>query len=138
MTNLLSPWARKVDRVVGPVTTVGNTLRTIIGRQSYARTIQAVSYIPQATQNGADTNSRTLTLYNRGTDGLGTTVVAQLALTSGVNLTDNVAKVITLSATPANLEIPANAVLEWESLAVGTGIADPGGLVEIQFARADT
>lgn len=137
MANTQSPFARKVEHPVGAVA-AGVDLLTPMGRVSYARTIQAVNYIPTAAATGANTNSRTLNLYNRGTDGLGTTLVATLALVSGVNLVDNVAKPITLSATPANLELIANAVLEWESLHVGTGIADPGGLVEITFARADT
>lgn len=136
MTNLLSPFVRTVSREVQPVTTVGNDLRTIVFKAPYACTVSAVKYIPVSTQAGADTNSRTLNLYNR-TTGAGTVLVATLALVNAVDLTDNVEKTITVSATAANLELALGDVLEWESLHVGTGIADPGGLVSVSYARAD-
>lgn len=136
MTNLLSPFVRTVSREVQPVTTAGNDLRTIVFKAPYACTVSAVKYIPVSTQAGADTNSRTLNLYNR-TTGAGTVLVATLALVNAVDLTDNVEKTITVSATAANLELALGDVLEWESLHVGTGIADPGGLVSVSYARAD-
>jgi hypothetical protein len=40
---------------------------------------------PDAAITGANTNTRTISLVNKGQDGTGTTVVATLALTSGVN-----------------------------------------------------
>jgi hypothetical protein len=130
------PFERTYRCPVQPVTTVGNTLRMPVFRAKEAETVTSVVYIPTSTQNGADTNSRTLNVYNRNaTDGTGTTLIATLALVAGVNLVDNVAKTITLSGTAANLNLTAGQVVEWESLAVSTGIADPGGLVEIKTTR---
>jgi hypothetical protein len=130
------PFVRSLEQYAQPVATVGNSLLTIIGEAPFAGTVTSVTYMPTAALSGANTNSRTLNLYNRGQAGAGTTVVATLALTSGVNLVDNDEKTITLSGTPANLVLVAGDVLEWESLAVGTGIADPGGLVKVEISRS--
>lgn len=132
---MTSPFGNKLQMVAQPVGTAGNSLLTIIGEVPGAGTVSEVTYLPMAALSGANTNSRTLTLYNRGTVGTGTTVVAQLALVAGVNLVDNDEKTITLSATPANLVVAESDVLEWESLAVGTGIVDPGGVVQVTIAR---
>jgi hypothetical protein len=132
---MTSPFGNKLQMVVQPVGTAGNDLLTIIGEVPAAATVSEVTYTPMAALSGANTNSRTLTLYNRGTTGVGTTVVAQLALVAGVNLVDNDEKAITLSATPANLVVADGDVLEWESLHVGTGIVDPGGVVQVTIAR---
>ena len=137
MANLLSPFVKKIERYAQPVGTAGNSLLTMLGRESYARTVTAVNYIPTAALSGANTNSRTLNLRKRGADGTGTTVVASLALVSGVDLVDNVPKALTLSVVAGALELLANEVLEWESLAVSSGIVDPGGLVEVSYIRAD-
>jgi hypothetical protein len=98
--------------------------------------VNSVELIPNWSLNGANTDSRTYTLYNRGQAGAGTAVVAQLALTSGVNLTKFVSKAITLSATGANRVVAAGDVLEWESLHVGAGLPDPGGQVIVQQSFA--
>ena len=103
----------------------------VVGRVMRPGVVNSVEFIPNWTMNGADTNSRTYTLYNRGSAGAGTAVVAQLALTSGVNLTKFVPKVITLG-TGANRVVAVGDVLEWESLHVGTGLPDPGGKLVVQ------
>lgn len=118
---------------VQPVATVGNTLRQIVGEAPFPGRVTEVTFTPSATQAGAATNSRTLNLYNRLQDGTGTTLIATLALVSGVDLTDNDEKNIPI--TPANASVASGDILEWESLAVGTGIADPGGMVQILYTR---
>ncbi len=105
---------------------------TMVGRVRYPGTITSVEFIPGWTLAGANTNSRTLTLYNRGTGGAGTTAIATLALTSGVDLTKFVAK--TIPVTAANAAVVVGDILQWESLHVGNGIADPGGDVIVQQA----
>lgn len=135
MTNLLSPFVRVQGREIAAAAITADPTFVVM-KAPYALTISAVRYIPVASKSGADTNSRTLNLYNR-TTGAGAVLIATLALVSGVDLVDNVAKAIPLSATPANLEVASGDVLEWESLHVGTGITDPGGLLEISYIRAD-
>lgn len=133
------PLTRKYGATMAPVTTVGNDDTTIFDPAFEAETVTLVQYIPKGTQAGANSNSRTLNLYNRGaTDGTATTLIATLALVSGVNLTDNVPTTITLSATPGNLLLLAGQVMEAQSLHIGTGIADPGGRWVVTTTRTQS
>jgi hypothetical protein len=109
------------------------------GRRTTPDASSGVSYIPEAAVTGAASPaSRTFTLVNKGQDGSGSTVVATLALVGGVNLVAYDEKAITLSGTPANLVVAASDILAWTSTAVtsGTGLADPGGLVEVEIGSA--
>lgn len=128
------PLQRRYHANVQPVGTTASTL-TPVDSAVEAETVSSVSYIPTSAQAGAATNNRTLTLFNRGTAGTGTVTVASLQLVSGVDLADNVAKAITLSTTSANLLLAAGDVLEWSSVAVSTGIPDPGGVVKVTTTR---
>jgi hypothetical protein len=110
----------------------GADRRVMVGRVRYPGIINSVEFIPAWALTGANTNSRTLTLYNRGTGGAGTTAIATLALTSGVDLARSVSETITI--TPANAAVVVGDILEWESLHVGTGLPDPGGKVIVQQA----
>lgn len=109
---------------------------TVLGEAQFAGTVSRSAYVPSAAITGANTNSRTLTLTNRGQDGTGTTVVATLALTSGVNAAADDAKALTLSGTAANLVVAAGDVLTFDSVHVGTGITDPGGQVIVEITRS--
>jgi hypothetical protein len=103
----------------------------------FAATVTSVQYVTPSAITGADTNSRTVSLINKGAAGSGSTAVATLALVSGVNTVAYVPKAITLSGTAANLVLAAGDVLNWNSLHVGTGIADTGGLVVVSYSRND-
>lgn len=116
---------------VQPQATAGNDLNTQVYVAPRAATVSAVSYVPVTTITGANTNTRKVVLVNLGQTGSGNTVVATLQFDSGVNATAGQAKTITLSGTAANLVLAAGDVLQWQSTHVGTGIADPGGLVAI-------
>jgi hypothetical protein len=102
----------------------------------FAGVIESVEYIPDADITGANTNSRTVQLINKGQAGAGTTVAATLAFVSGVNATAFDAKNIPLSGTPANLTVASGDVLAWFSDSIGTGLADGGGLVKIVLAKS--
>lgn len=111
---------------------------SIIGEAPYDLTVEAASYTPDANITGANSPaSRTVNVVNRGTDGSGTTVVATLAFVSGVNAVAGDEKALTLSGTAANLNVDTGAIIAFESLAVtsGTGLADPGGLVQLNVSR---
>lgn len=112
-------------------------LETKLGEAPFAGTVTRLAYLPASTITGANTESRTLQLFNRGTDGTGTVKVAELAMVSGVNATGDDAKAITIiTASSANVVV-AGDVLEWKSLHVGTtGLADPGGLVIVEVTRS--
>lgn len=112
-------------------------LTTIIGEAPFAGTVTAVKYLPKADITGANTETRTVAVVNKGQDGNGTTSVASLAMVSGVNSSDFDEKTITLSGTAANLVVAAGDVLAWTSTHSGsTGLADPGGTVRVEITRS--
>jgi hypothetical protein len=102
----------------------------------WAGTVISANYIADTTLTGANTESRTAQIINKGQAGAGTTVVASKAFVSGVNAPAFDATALTLSSTPADLVVAAGDVLAFKSLHVGsTGLADPGGTVEIVLSR---
>lgn len=102
----------------------------------YAGTVTSVNYIADTAITGANTESRTAQVINKGQAGTGTTVIASKAFTSGVNAAAFDATALTLSSTAADLVLVAGDVVAFKSLHVGsTGLADPGGTVEITVAR---
>lgn len=99
--------------------------------------VTGASIIPTATLTGANTESRTVTVTNKGQAGAGTTVVATKAFVSGVNAPADDETAVTLSATAADLLVTAGDVLEVKSLHVGaTGLAAPDLTVRLTFAAA--
>jgi hypothetical protein len=131
-----SPQAKTIERVV-PATATGADAELDLTVVSEAGTVTAVTYTPSTVLTGADTNSRTVVLVNKGAAGSGTTIVATKAYTNGVNAAADVPNAVTLSGTAANLVVAAGDVLVWQSTHVGTGLADPGGLVHIEITRGD-
>lgn len=130
-----APFRRSEQVDVDAATALVTTSRVV--EAPFAGTVASVTYTPIAAVTGANSPaSRTLSLINKGQAGAGTTVVASLALVSGVNLVAFDEKDITLSATAADLVVAAGDVLEFRSAAVGgTGLADPGGTATIEFSR---
>lgn len=114
----------------------GSDATTELGEAQFAGTVSRVAYIPSAAITGADTNTRTLTVVNKGQSGSGTTVVATLALTNGVNAAASDAKALTLSVTAADLVVAAGDVLAFVSTHAASGLADPGGQVIVELTRS--
>src|SRR5688500_512922 len=99
-----APLSRSIEANV-PAVAAGSDDTTPIGTASFAGAVSSVTFIADATLTGADTDSRTLSLVNKGQAGSGTTVVATKAFVSGVNATGSDETVITLSGTAANLVV---------------------------------
>ena len=131
-----APYVQVIERNVPAVSTAGNDDDTVLGQAPFACTVTSVQYVPEAAITGADTNSRAVSLVNKGQAGSGSTTVATLALTNGVNAAANDEKTITLSGTAANLALAAGDTLQWRSIHVGTGITDPGGVVRVTISRS--
>lgn len=109
---------------------------TEICEAPFAGTVSRVGYVPVSTITGANTNTRTVTVTNRGQDGTGTTNVATLALTSGVNAAGDDEKAVTLSGTSGHLTVAQGDVLTFESTHAASGLADPGGQIHVEFTRS--
>jgi hypothetical protein len=107
-----------------------------VGEVVEAGIVTSVSYTPVSDVTGANTETRTISLINKGSDGNGTTSIASLALTSGVNMSDFDEKALTLSGTAANLVVAAGDILAFVSTHSGsTGLADPGGQCKVEIRR---
>lgn len=117
----LNPYDAQMEADIDAQATAGNDNDIEIGHAPMTGTVSKVELIPDATQNGADTNSRTLTLKNVTQSNA---TVASLAMTNGVNLTANTEKDLTLGA---GVAVNEGDVLELNSAHVGTGLAFPGG-----------
>lgn len=130
-----APLSDKLQFTQPAVATVGNSDTSIIGEVPYNATVTAASFTPDGNITGANTNTRIHRVVNRGQAGAGTTLLASLQYNSGVNATAGDELALTLTGTAADLNVTAGDVIAFESNAVGTGIADPGGLVQVDFAR---
>lgn len=104
----------------------------VLGEAPSTGTVQDVRFIPDSVLTGADTNSMTGEVINKGQAGAGTTQVAAKAFTAGVNAPAFDATTITLSVTAANLEVVVGDVLVWRRTKVGTGLAQPAGVVRVK------
>ena len=121
-----------------PAAAAGADDTTNLGTAPFAGTVSAVSYVADAAITGAATDSRTVSLVNKGQAGAGTTVVATLALVEGVNAAAADETAITLSVVANATKVVAGDVLQWTSTHVGsTGLADPGGLVRVTLTRGN-
>ena len=129
-----APFVHTISENVPDVATATDDTK-ILAEAPFAGTVTGVTYTPDAAITGANTNTRRVALLNKGDDGSGTTIVAELQFNSGVDAVAGDEEAITLSATAANLDVAAGDVLAWESEAVGTGLADPGGLVQVTISR---
>src|SRR5688572_18260120 len=96
---------------LAPTAAAGSVPETTIGEAPFAGTVSEVALISEAALTAADATARTLTLFNRGQAGAGTTVVATLVTNlAGGDWVANDEKLFTLSATPANLVFAAGDV----------------------------
>lgn len=90
-------------------------------------TITRVQFVPSANVTANGTNFRTITMRNKGTQGLsGTTAVASRAW-SAVNSVASTPEDYALSGTPANLEVNAGDAFDLNQAHTGTGLIIPAG-----------
>jgi hypothetical protein len=95
--------------------------------------VMGVWYKPASAVTGQNTNTRQLRLRNATTPA----DVATLQLNAGTNLTTGWNRIPLASAPPVLAAINAQ-TLQWESNAIGTGLADPGGTVKVRWSRTRT
>jgi hypothetical protein len=131
---MTAPFGTVLQAQVQPQATAGSDLNSNILRVASDATVSSVTYAPVTAITGANTNTRLVALVNKGQAGAGAVIVATIQYNSGVNAAAADENVVTLSGTPANLNVAAGDILQWQSTHVGTGIADPGGLVCITAA----
>jgi hypothetical protein len=129
------PFAEVIAQGQDNGVTIAATDTFVLEPARFTGKVTAVTYTPEAAATGDNTNARTFTLVNKGAAGSGTTVVATLALVTGVNLVASDEKAATVTATAADQLVTAGDVLAWVSTATGTGVVDPGGTVIVKGNR---
>lgn len=91
-------------------------------------TVSKVTFVPSAAITANGSNFSTITVQNKGTNGLaGSTAVAS-RVWSAVNSVQSVEELLTLSGTAANLEVAAGDVLQFVQTHTGTGLAIAAGV----------
>lgn len=129
----MQPFKQKADANVAAAAAAADASGAYV-KAPFAGTVTAASIIAASTLTGANTESRTVQLFNRGQAGVGTTLVASKAFVSGVNATADDETALTLTATLVDRDVLADDILEFVSLHIGTtGLAGPAftGIVEI-------
>jgi hypothetical protein len=130
-----APLVRKLTTTL-PALTAGTAGDQTLGEAPYAGTVSDVSFTPEAAITGDNTNKRTFTLVNKGQAGAGSTVIATLDFVTGVNGVAFDEKQFTLSGTAANLVVASGDILAVVEAVAGTGLANPGGLVQVEITRS--
>jgi hypothetical protein len=130
----MAPLAQKFEVELAPAAVGAESSGNV--RAPFDGTVTGVTYVAAATMTGAATNNRTLSVVNRGQAGVGTTVVASLAFVDNtVIATAYDEKALTLSVVAGATAVVAGDVLEFRSLHIGIGIAEPGGTAYIEITR---
>lgn len=107
-----------------------------ISEAPFAGTVTAASFTPEAAITGDNTNTRTLTIVNKGAAGAGTTVVATLAFTTGVNGVAFDERQFVLSAVAGATTVAEGDILQVNEVIAASGLANPGGLVQVEITRS--
>jgi hypothetical protein len=107
-----------------------------VGEAPFDGTVTSVTFTPEAAITGDNTNTRTMTLVNKGQAGAGTTVVATLAFTTGVNGVAFDEKAFTLSVVAGATTVAESDILVVVEAVAGTGLANPGGRIEVTYSRS--
>jgi len=134
----MSVFIQEVARAdLAPTAAANSVPETTLGEAPFAGTVVEATIISEAALTAADATARTLTLYNRGQTGAGTTVVATLVTNlAGGNWVANDEKAMVLSATPANLVFAKGDVFEIVETVAGAGTARAQTEVVVRGTRS--
>lgn len=133
--NMKAPLVATLSVEIPPMATAGTDQSTAIFAAPFDATVTGVRFTPSAAMTGVNTNNRFLRLRSRGQAGALGVTIAERELVAGTNPAAFDEFNITLSGTAANLDVAQGDVLEWFSDAQGTGMADPGGRLAVDFTR---
>lgn len=130
-----SPLVRTIEGTI-PALAAGVAGDQTLGESPFAGTVTGASFTPEADITGNTTNTRTLTIVNKGADGNGTTVTATLAFTTGVNATDFDERAFTVSVVAGATTVAEGDILAVVETVAGSGLANPGGRVAVEITRS--
>ncbi len=132
----MSVFVQEIAKADLPVTIAAGVPETVVGEVQFDCTVTEVTIVSEANLTAADATARTLTLYNRGQAGAGTTVVATLVTNlAGGNWVANDEKAFTLTATVADRNLAAGDVLEVVETVASTGTVRPESQIVVRGTR---
>lgn len=108
----------------------------VVGEAMFDGTVTMVSYTPVSDITGADTDSRSINVHNRGDDGDGTTEMASIDFVADTDAAQYDETLLTLSSTDGATDVSKGDIITVQSLHVGSGLADPGGTVQVEITRS--
>ena len=109
----------------------------IVGEAPVAGVITSASFTPATAIVGNDTDYRTLKVVNKGAAGAGTLIAAALALNvagTGGTLAAGDEKALTIDT--ARDDVAKGDILSFEQSIAAGGLANPGGLVQVEITRS--
>jgi hypothetical protein len=130
-----APLVRKLTTTI-PAQTAAVDADQVIGEAPFACTLTSASIIPEAAVTGATSTARTFTIVNKGAAGAGTTVMATLALITGVDLVAFDEKDFTLSVVSGATTAAQGDIIAVVETHASTGTAHSGGTVQVELTRA--
>lgn len=132
----MSVFSQIIVRADLPAAAAAAVPETPLGEARGAWTVTEVGIVAEAAVTGATATARTLTIYNRGQAGAGTTVVATLVLNTGTDLVANDKRTFTLSAVAGALNIADGDALECVETVASTGTARPNSQLTVLGTHA--
>lgn len=114
-------------RIAAPL--IADDVEMVIALGHGPMKIKSISFTPDSAISGANTDSRTLSVQNKGTNGTGTTVLGSYALTLGNNIAACSAYELVIDA--GGFTLGENEVLSFLSTHVGAGLVIAGGLITV-------
>lgn len=122
----MSVFTEIIARADLPVTIAAGVPETVIGEAPFDATVTEIGIVPEAALVAADATARTLTVFNRGQAGAGTTVIGTLVTNlAGGNWVAGDKKLFTLSAVANALNVAQGDVLECVETVLSTGTVRP-------------
>lgn len=128
------PQKRKIQVNI-PAVAGGSDATTVLCIAPFAGVLSMAVLYAVSAITGANTNTRKLEVINKKQDGAGTTLMASKQFNSGTNAVAFDNTTITNSGTAADLVVAQGDVIVLVSTHVSTGIADPGGMVELTLTK---
>jgi len=106
----------------------------VVFRAPFNCRLKGFSIVPAAALTGDDTDTCSLALFNRGTDGTGTTELATaIDFETDTDLAAHVETAFTLSTTDATIRLAAGDVVTLQKTIGGGGLETPGLVAVIRY-----
>lgn len=131
-----TPEIRTIQMAVPGQATAGTDDEFVVGEAPFAGVVIGVSYTTDANIAGHASNNRVFSLINAGAAGTGTTSVATITSNASNSFTAYAEKHLTISDTAANRAVAEGDILKFKSDAQASGVADPGGVVQVTIWRS--